>query len=116
MTAVAPADANALIEAIYGIVWEVLGPQLCFSFVSAQSERILGYHPRQWLADARFWVGHIHPQDREATSSCRMACTTAAGAREHTYRMRRADGEYVWLQHKVFDIAADSGAPARHPV
>ncbi|HYR43059.1 MAG TPA: CHASE sensor domain-containing protein, partial [Terriglobia bacterium] len=46
---------EALIHSIDGIVWERAANTFRFTFVSRQSEEILGYAPQVWLDDPNFW-------------------------------------------------------------
>ena len=55
---------EALVHTIDGIVWELDVRTFTFTFVSKQSERLLGYTPEQWLSDPNFWTDHLHPDDR----------------------------------------------------
>ena len=54
---------EALIHSIDGIVWERTPGDLRFTFISRQSESILGYAPQAWLDQPDFWAGKLHPQD-----------------------------------------------------
>ena len=92
---------ESLVHTIDGIVWELDVQTFAFTFVSKQSERILGYTPEQWLNDANFWMDHLHPDDRAgALKFCRDA---AARREDHEldYRMIAADGRVVWLRDMV---------------
>ena len=54
---------EALIHSIDGIVWERTPATFRFTFVSRQSEDILGYPPSAWLEQPGFWEEKLHPQD-----------------------------------------------------
>src|SRR5437016_9485089 len=56
---------RALLNSVDGIVWQADLPDLRFSFVSEQAERLLGYPARRWVEEPGFWRQHIHPEDRE---------------------------------------------------
>ncbi|MCC7373359.1 MAG: PAS domain-containing protein [Verrucomicrobiales bacterium] len=89
---------EALINSIEGIVWECDPVQFHFSFVSRQSQRILGYSPEQWLADPNFWRARLHPDDaEEAVRRCH-ECTRAGKPYAYEYRMTAADGRVVWMR------------------
>jgi diguanylate cyclase (GGDEF)-like protein/PAS domain S-box-containing protein len=99
-----------LIDAIDGIVWEADASTFSFTFVSRQTERILGYRAEEWYAEG-FWPAHIHPDDCEqAVLFCHTQ--TKAGL-EHTfeYRMLTHDGRVVWLKDSVSVVMRD-GVPA----
>ncbi len=63
---------------------------------SSQVERILGYHPSQ-LTDNASWDALVHPDDRER---CMAAWQGGTPEWNLTYRMLRADGQYVWLEDR----------------
>src|SRR6185369_13233035 len=56
---------EALIHSIDGIVWERTADISRFTFISRQSENILGYAPEAWLEKPKFWEEKIHPDDAE---------------------------------------------------
>lgn len=63
------------------------------AMVTPQVERILGIRPDE-AGDWRIWRGLVHPEDRSA------AATVWDGTDdewEMEYRIRRADGEYIWV-------------------
>ncbi|MBL9138793.1 MAG: PAS domain-containing protein [Verrucomicrobiales bacterium] len=89
---------EALVNSIEGIVWECDPVAFRFTFVSQQSERMLGYRPEQWLADPNFWQSHLHPDDaREALRLCH-DFTREGKPYAHEYRMLAADGRVVWIR------------------
>src|SRR5689334_6897980 len=66
-----------LVESIDGIVWEADARTFQFTFVSRKAEEILGYPLERWF-EPTFWCEHVHPDDREqTTTSC--ADATAQG-------------------------------------
>lgn len=96
-----------LIEVIDGIVWEAVPEPLHFTFVSRQSERILGYPAEAWIDDPGFWLAHVHPEDREwVPAYCREA-TAAKRSHAFEYRMIAADGRVVWIRDAVTVIVRD---------
>jgi PAS domain S-box-containing protein len=101
---------EALVHSIDGVVWECTPDTFQFTFVSRQSERLLGYTPDQWLAEPTFWQAHIHPEDRQrAVETCHQA--VAQGAPYHyDYRMLAADGRVVWIRESG-SLLLDKGHP-----
>jgi PAS domain S-box-containing protein len=89
---------EALINSIDGIVWECTPDRTQFTFVSRQSERILGYDPEAWLDRPNFWQEKLDPQD--AAKAVRTAQDLAARRQPYTheYRMLAADGRTVWIR------------------
>ena len=99
---------EALVDWIDGIVWEGNAQTSSFSFVSPQAERILGYPAAQWLDEAGFWLDHVHPEDRELAVGCRISACRDQRNFRCDYRMRAADGRYVWLQDIVSLVGHDA--------
>ena len=86
---------EALIHSIDGIVWERRPDNLQFTFISRQSESILGYAPQIWLEQPDFWEKKLHPQD--ALKAIQAGHDLAAQGKSYTYeyRMIAADGRTV---------------------
>lgn len=89
-----------MLQNINGIVWEADPATFNFSFVSAQSERILGYRPDEWYAPG-FWESRIHPDDRESAVRYCASQTQAGADHDFEYRMVASDGRVVWLKDSV---------------
>jgi len=103
---------RALVEDMNAIVWELDLAGERYSFVSRRAELFLGYPISQWT-DRRFWIDHIHPEDRQR-------CITYCDARiqqgrDHAieYRMQAANGSVVWVHDLVRVIKDEFGRPRR---
>src|SRR6266404_862817 len=94
-------EHEGLINSVDGIVWQADLPSLRFTFVSEQTERLLGYPARSWLEDPRFWQDHIHPEDRARAISLCTGLTVEERYKHFEYRMLAADGRVVWLRDIV---------------
>jgi PAS domain S-box-containing protein len=102
---------QSLVQSIDGIVWEADLRSLNFTFVSKQSERLLGYPPEQWLSDPDFWEDHLHPDDRSwALELCHDAMAKRTD-HEFDYRMIAADGRVVWFRDNVTVDGTDNENP-----
>ena len=89
---------EALIHSIDGIVWERAAESFQFTFISRQSESILGYPPEDWLAEPDFWAGKLHPQEAEKTSQTVRDLAAKGEPYSCEYRMIAADGRAVWMR------------------
>ncbi len=98
---------DELVASVDGIVWEADAQTFRFNFVSAQAERLLGHPIARWLDEPTFWVDHIHPEDRHGAVQYCMSCTRELRDHRFDYRMRAADGRYVWLQDVVTVVVKD---------
>jgi PAS domain S-box-containing protein len=101
---------DELVASVDGIVWEADAETFRFTFVSAQAERLLGHPIARWLSEPTFWIDHIHPDDRVGAVQYCVSCTRELRDHRFDYRMRAADGRYVWLQDVVTVVAKD-GCP-----
>jgi PAS domain S-box-containing protein len=77
-------------------------------YISPQIHRLLGFTAQEWLEDPSMWEARVHPDDRRAT---RQAWDDAA-TREETftaeYRLRTADGLWVWIRDEAVPVAMGS--------
>src|SRR2546425_301595 len=92
---------RGLVNSVDGIVWQADLPDLRFTFVSQQAERVLGYPVRWWLEEPTFWQNHIHPEDREKAVALCQQLTIEEQHQSFEYRMLAADGAVVWLRDLV---------------
>ena len=75
-------------------------------FVSPQIEQILGYPPERFTQDNRFWFEIMHPDDYAAMRAAGQLSVTNLDEVAQEYRMRHADGHWVWVadtSRPVFD-------------
>jgi len=99
-----------LVASVDGIVWEADARTFEFTFVSEQAERMLGYPVASWFDEPRFWVDHIHPDDRKFALGYCEACTREKRDHRFDYRFRAADGRYIWMQD-VVTVVVEDGQP-----
>ena len=80
-------------------------------WVSAQAERILGY-PAERVAEPGFWRSLVVAEDRERTAA---AWDHDEELEEYQleYRVRRADGEVIWLHDRMRCVRGTDGRPTR---
>jgi PAS domain S-box-containing protein len=89
---------EALIHSIDGIVWERTPDTFRFTFISRQSEDILGYTPQAWQDQANFWENKLHPQDAAKAIQTGHEMATRGEPYSFEYRMVAADGRTVWIR------------------
>jgi len=101
---------EALIHSIDGIVWERAPDTFRFTFISRQSENILGYPPQAWLDQPTFWEEKLHPQD--AARAMQIGSEMAARGQPYSYeyRLLAADGHAVWIRESG-TILVDKNRP-----
>ncbi|MEW5848238.1 MAG: PAS domain S-box protein [Myxococcota bacterium] len=102
-------DLASLINTVDGIVWEA-DEEFRFTFVSEQAERLLGYPRSRWIEEPRFWVDHLHPEDRERCMRFCVEQTARGQPHQFEYRMIAADGRVVWLRD-IVSVLNPRGGP-----
>jgi PAS domain S-box-containing protein len=89
---------EALINSIDGIVWERTADTFRFTFVSRQSNDILGYSPEKWLERQNFWEEKLHSQDVSRVIETMHKMVSEGHDYTSEYRMVSADDRVVWLR------------------
>lgn len=92
-----------------GIVWEADAVTFAFTFISDKAERLLGFPVADWLKP-RFWIEHLHPDDRDWAPE---HCASHAGRLEATdfeHRFIASDGRTVWLRN-IVTVVSEDGRP-----
>ena len=101
---------EALIHSIDGIVWERASDTFQFTFISRQSEGILGYAPALWLGKADFWESKLHPQDAAKAVQTSREMAARGQPYSYEYRMLAADGHTVWIRESGV-VLVENGRP-----
>lgn len=100
---------KSLVHSIDGIVWERDFLRSEFTFVSPQSQRILGYSPEQWLGQPDFWQARLHPEDASRAVQGISDCLASRKPYSLEYRMIAADGRTVWIRESGDVLLGASG-------
>lgn len=98
---------EGIVDSTDGIVWELDYQTFCFTYVSKQAERLLGYSVEEWY-QPDFWEQHIYPKDKEQTVANCIACSNKLEPHELEYRFIAKDGRTVWLRDIVTVVASDN--------
>ncbi len=99
-----------LVNSLEEIVWEFDAKSNQFTFISQQSEKVLGYLPEDWIADSFLWDRKLHPGDRWALAeSERMISLKNPYSLD--YRMIAADGGTVWIRESGAVQLDEAGEP-----
>jgi adenylate cyclase len=80
------------------------------TFVSASIQLMLGYRPDEYLQDADFWRGHVHPADLPEVEAKQVELFSA-GEHLAEYRFRKKDGSYCWVSDEQHLIRDKIGSP-----
>jgi PAS domain S-box-containing protein len=100
-----------LMGSIDGIFWEADAQTLQLTYVSEQAAHLLGYPVAEWLKPD-FWLTHIHEDDRAQALTCCRQVVTAGGTSHVEYRMRKSDGQWLWLRNTASAIT-EAGLPIK---
>jgi PAS domain S-box-containing protein len=80
------------------------------TFVSDNIHSLFGYGSDEYLKDADFWRGHVHPDDLK-TVEVEQSRLFETGQHFTEYRFRKKDGSYCWVSDEQHLIREPSGKP-----
>lgn len=81
-------------------------------YVSPQVEAILGFSQEEWLSGGDFWVGRIHPDDREWVLEEGVRYSESGEPFRSEYRMVAADDRVVWVRDEATVVRDSEGRSA----
>jgi anti-anti-sigma factor len=111
------ARLQAMVAGLNAIVWERDPQTWRFRFVNERIEEVLGYRVGEWLDEPGLWQRILHPDDADEVLAAVRAAIADGEDLSLTYRVRAADGRWVWLQHLAHIDRDDAGtATAMHSV
>ena len=100
----AEAKYRTLVEQIPMVTYTApLDKALGTLYISPQIESILGYSPKEWLADPGLWVKLLHPEDRDrvlAESQRDLLGSNGAVFRSE-YRILTRKNDVLWLRDEA---------------
>lgn len=99
-----------LVESVGAIFWRADANNRRFTFVSRESEALLGYATQRWTREPSFWADHIHPADRDGAIAFCQGKSQAAQPYDLEYRMIAADGHSLWF-HDLVRVVSEGGRP-----
>ena len=101
---------EALIHSIDGIVWERTPDTFRHTFISRQSESILGYPPQMWLDQPDFWAGKLYPPDAARAIHTGHEMANRGEPYTFEYRMVAANGDIIWIRENGV-VLVENGKP-----
>ena len=100
---------RSLVANIPGAVWAANAKRELV-YISDNAEKILGYRPEELIrAGAALWLERIHPNDVAKVQSAYEALFAKGQEFDVEYRMRRRDGEWIWLHDHAPSVQAREG-------
>jgi PAS domain S-box-containing protein len=101
---------ETLINTIEGVVWEADPATLRFSFVSAQSERLLGLSATEWTNGDQFLKQYVHPDYREQVVAELRHAVEDRKPCVQEYRLRIPGRDALWVRSYT-NIIIDEDEP-----
>ncbi|BAU64010.1 Multi-sensor Hybrid Histidine Kinase [Stanieria sp. NIES-3757] len=78
------------------------------TFISNNIQNILGYTPKEFLADSEFWLSRIHPEDLSRVLAT-LPQILEFGHVRYEYRFLDKNGNYRWMQDESQLIVNQEG-------
>ena len=88
-------NLKRLVETIPALVWRST-PEGELDYLNQRAVEYLG-HTAEGLAGGR-WIELVHPDHRDATVRRWLQSATTGSSYKDVYQLRRADGQYRWIQ------------------
>jgi PAS domain S-box-containing protein len=104
---------RALVDGLDAIVWEADLERRRFTFVSNRAEKMLGYPVSDMVESDGFWESHVHPHDFEGEIERRAHAGALESDHVVEYRLKSADGRWVWMRDVVRVLRDGEGRPVQ---
>ncbi len=101
---------ESLINSVEAIVWEADFKTSKIAFVSNYVIDLLGFKLEDWLANPDLFSSIVHPDDRPKVARAKAMVTRQNNHYEVVYRVRKANGDQVWLSDRV-SVSFDGEEP-----
>ena len=105
-----------LVQMTPGMIWYgPVSPDLSryhITYLNQYLFGVTGYTPKQWIETPGFWRSIIHPDDLDAALEASVR-TMKQGGTTPAYRLRAADGRYLWLRSTMAIERDAAGVPVR---
>ena len=104
------AQFRALVEHIPAVTYrQALDGDPEHFYISPQVQDLFGYTVEEWTWTPNFWLDHIHPDDREHVAEADLETDRTGEPVDLEYRLRRSDGEYVWVHDQATFVRRRAG-------
>jgi PAS domain S-box-containing protein len=105
-------EHHTLVEQIPAIIYvQKLDPIRSTTYLSPQTEVLLGYSPDELRGEVRRWLEIIHPDDRERVDAEVNRAVSAGESSGTEYRCIARDGRVVWVRDEAVIAEDDQGCP-----
>ncbi|HEV2924177.1 MAG TPA: EAL domain-containing protein [Solirubrobacteraceae bacterium] len=108
-------DARVLVDRLPAILY-IADPGINgrWHYVSDGALDILGFSPKEWIADPELWARQIHPDDRDRVFG--REDELAEPTTPDEYRLRHRDGTIVWVRDEAALVRDAEGRDRWHGV
>ena len=107
--AAAEARFRTLVEQISAITYIEDRETGATTYISPQIEQVMGYSPKEWIADPHLWEARVHPEDRDRVVAGNSSDTGDSWRVD--YRAIARDGRTLWLHNDAQLIRDENGRP-----
>jgi PAS domain S-box-containing protein len=80
------------------------------TFISENVVRVTGHEREEFLENARFWIDHVHPEDRPIVLE-EVSKIFEKEFHAHEYRFQCKDGKYIWVGDEMRLVRDKDGQP-----
>lgn len=105
---------RALIEQLPAITYILEGgkdQEKKTTYISPQVEALLGFSPAEWLADSKFWINQISPEDKDHIEKKIKLNEAHSEPLNLEYRILGRDGRVLWVRELQITIPASADQP-----
>lgn len=81
------------------------------TYISPQIEALLGYPAARWTTEDDFWVGLVHPDDRERVLESANRTHESGEPFREEYRLIASDGRVVHVRDETVPVGDERGNP-----
>jgi PAS domain S-box-containing protein len=108
----AEAKYRTLVEQLPVVVYQDAIDDLSTAlYISPQYERLFGFPPGARLRDPKFWVDHLHPEDRDRVVELSKWTNETGEPFSAEYRFLGRDGRVVWVRDEAELLRDAEGQP-----
>jgi PAS domain S-box-containing protein len=80
------------------------------TYISRNIKNLLGYEPREYLENPKFWIERVHPEDLERITS-HVSTLYDVGKLSIDYRFQKKDQSYCWINDELTLQRNEMGEP-----
>jgi PAS domain S-box-containing protein len=78
--------------------------------ITENVKQMMGYEPREFIENSSFWIGHVHPEDRQRLLN-ELPRIFEQESYIYEYRFLHKDGNYRWVCDDMKLIKDEFGSP-----